>query len=216
MALEIIGAGMGRTGTLSLKAALEQLGLRPCYHMLRLFERTADAPLWQRFAAGERGDWDALLGEFRAAVDWPASYFWRELAAHYPQAKVVLTVRDPQRWFESINDTLFHFMRAPIPPDDDTALAQIRMARDIVQHRLFGNRLDDRSHTIATFERHNRAVQAAIPAERLLVYEVSRGWEPLCRFLGVPVPDAPFPRANTREELLTSYRPAASGETPGE
>lgn len=207
MDLRILGAGMGRTGTLSLKAAIEQLGLGPCYHMTRIFEHPEHPPLWQRFATGERTDWETLLGDYPAAVDWPASFLWRELAAYYPQAKVVLTVRDPQRWFESINNTLFHFMKAPTPVGPEAAVRQIIMARDLIQQRLFGNRLDDRDHVIRTYLNHNAAVQAAIPASRLLVFDVAQGWGPLCQFLGVPIPDTPFPRVNAQEEVLATYQP---------
>ena len=205
MSLQVIGAGLGRTGTLSLKAALEQLGFGPCYHMTRIFEHVEHGPMWQQFAAGERGDWDSLLGDYNAAVDWPASYFWRELAAFYPQAKVILTVRDAARWFNSIDNTLFRFMRSPVTPDDEAARRQIVMARDIVQKRTFDDRIDDRDHVIDTFERHTRAVQAALPAERLLTYDVAQGWEPLCAFLGVPVPDQPFPCVNAQQELIDTH-----------
>ncbi len=205
MALQVIGAGMGRTGTLSIKTALEQLGFGPCYHMTQVFERIDDSPMWQQFAAGERSDWDTLLGDFRSAVDWPASYFWRELAAHYPQAKVILTVRDAERWYTSINNTLFRFMRASVVPDDEPARRQIAMARDIVQRRTFADRIDDRDYVIDVYERHNRAVQAALSADRLLVYDVAQGWAPLCEFLAVPVPDAPFPRINAQQDLLDTH-----------
>lgn len=205
MALQIIGAGMGRTGTLSLKAALERLGFGPCYHMTRIFDHIEHGPMWQQFAAGARGDWDSLLGDFGAAVDWPASYFWRELAAFYPQARVILTVRDAGRWFDSIDNTLFRFMRSPVVPDDEAARRQIAMARDIVQQRTFGGRIDDRAHVIDVYERHNRTVQATLPADRLLSYDVAQGWAPLCAFLGVPVPDEPFPRINAQQELLDSH-----------
>lgn len=205
MTLQIIGAGLGRTGTLSLKAALERLGFGPCYHMTRIFEHIDHGPMWQQFAAGARGDWDSLLGEFNSAVDWPTSYFWRELAAFYPKAKLILTVRDADRWFTSIDSTLFRFMRAPVVPDDEAARRQIVMARDIVQHRTFGDRIDDRAHVIDVYERHNRTVQQTLPAERLLTYDVAQGWEPLCAFLGVPVPDEPFPRINAQQELLATH-----------
>ncbi|MFZ5493449.1 MAG: sulfotransferase family protein [Pseudomonadota bacterium] len=202
MSLKVIGAGLGRTGTLSLKAALERLGFGPCYHMTRIFEHLEHGPMWQQFAAGTRGDWDSLLGDFNAAVDWPASYFWRELAAFYPQAKVILTVRDAGRWFDSIDGTLFRFMRAAQVPDDDAAQRQIAMARDIVQQRTFGDRIGDRAHVIDVYERHNHTVQQTLPAGRLLTYDVAEGWAPLCAFLGVPVPDEPFPRINAQQELL--------------
>ena len=205
MSLQVIGAGLGRTGTLSLKAALERLGFGPCYHMTRIFEHIEHGPMWQQFAAGARGDWDSLLGEFNSAVDWPASYFWRELAAFYPQAKVILTVRDAERWFSSIDGTLFRFMRSSVVPDDEAARRQIVMARDIVQQRTFDDRIDDRAHVIDVYERHNRTVQQSLPAQRLLTYDVAQGWEPLCAFLGVPVPDEPFPRINAQQELLATH-----------
>lgn len=205
MALQVIGAGLGRTGTLSLMAALERLGLGPCYHMTRIFEHVDHGPMWQQFAARERADWDSLLGDFGSAVDWPASYFWRELAAFYPQAKVILTVRDAQRWLASINNTLFRFMRASVVPDDEPAQRQIVMARDIIQRRTFGDRIDDHDHVIDVYERHNRAVQAALSADRLLVYDVAQGWAPLCEFLAAPVPDEPFPRVNAQQELLDTH-----------
>ncbi len=205
MTLQVIGAGLGRTGTLSLKAALERLGLGPCYHMTRIFEHLDHGPMWQQFAAGARGDWDSLLGDFNSAVDWPASYFWRELAAFYPKAKLILTVRDADRWFASIDSTLFRFMRAPVMPEDEAARRQIVMARDIVQHRSFGDRIDDRAHVIDVYQRHNRTVQQSLPSERLLTYDVAQGWEPLCAFLGVPVPDEPFPRINAQQELLATH-----------
>lgn len=205
MALQVIGAGMGRTGTLSIKTALEQLGFGPCYHMTQVFERIDDSPMWQQFAAGERSDWDTLLGDFRSAVDWPASYFWRQLAAYYPQAKVVLSVRDAERWFGSISSTLFRFMNAPTPQNNEPARRQIAMARDIVQHRIFSGDLDDHDHIIDVYRRHNREVQAALSADRLLVYDVAQGWAPLCDFLGVPVPGEPFPRVNAQDELLSTH-----------
>lgn len=215
MSLQVIGAGLGRTGTMSLMTALERLGFGPCYHMMQVLARVDDAPSWQQFAAGERSDWDSLLGEFGAAVDWPASYFWRELAAHYPQAKVVLTVRDANRWHASISSTLFRFMRATITPDDVAARQQIAMARDIVQERTFDNELDDREHLIGVYQRHNRAVQAALGSDRLLVYDVAQGWAPLCDFLAVPVPSEPFPRVNAREQLLSTHAERYHTPAPG-
>ncbi len=205
MALQVIGAGLGRTGTLSLKAALERLGFGPCYHMTRIFEHIEHGPMWQQFAAGTRSDWDSLLGAYNAAVDWPASYFWRELAAFYPQAKVILTVRDAERWFSSIDGTLFRFMQASEIPDDEAARRQIAMARDIVQQRTFDNLITDRAHVIDVYERHNGTVQQTLPAGRLLTYDVAQGWAPLCAFLGVPVPDEPFPRINAQQELLDTH-----------
>jgi hypothetical protein len=198
MTLSVIGAGLGRTGTLSLKIALEQLGLGPCYHMKEVFEHLDHVPMWQRAADGEAVDWDALFAGYRSAVDFPAAAFYEALAAHYPAAKVILTVRDPDRWFQSVDATIFHPLRRPLPaPLADWG----RMVRKAILERVFEGDVDDRDHVIACYERHNAAVQRTNPAERLLSYEVSQGWEPLCAFLGVPIPDGPFPKVNTTSEF---------------
>jgi len=194
MALKVVGSGLGRTGTLSLKAALEQLGFGPCHHMVEVFAHPESVPLW--VAAGEgRGDWDAIFKDYSSMVDYPGAAYWRELAAHFPDAKVLHSVRDPDRWFESTQETIF----GPGSP----ALAQAGPLKAFFSSitGVFGDHIHDRAYMTDYFRRHTEAVKAAIPPERLLVYEVSQGWEPLCAFLGVPVPDAPFPSMNSREEF---------------
>jgi Sulfotransferase domain len=193
MALKIIGAGLGRTGTVSLKIALEQLGVGRCYHMLELLANPAHMALWQKAVDG-RPDWDAIFADYGATVDYPGCACWRELAAFYPAAKVVLTVRDPDAWFDSTQATIFS-------ADTKETLADPKFATvAALMNRLHPDRYD-RVSMAAAFERHTRAVIGGIPKERLLVYQVGEGWEPLCAFLGVPVPDMPFPRANVREEI---------------
>ena len=201
MTLSIIGAGFGRTGTLSLKLALEQLGLGPCYHMNDVFTQAGHAQRWRdAFRSGE-ADWDSLLHGYGAAVDWPSAHFWRPLAAHYPAAKVILTVRDPDAWYESIRSTIFPAQRRPLPASDDPHYAQLIMPRELILHGTFGQ-VEDKSHVLSVYESHNAAVQAQIAPPRLLVYDVKDGWGPLCAFLGVPVPAAPFPRSNTQQDFL--------------
>jgi len=206
MALKIIGSGLGRTGTLSLKRALEQLGFGPCHHMLEVFQHPESVPLW--VAAGEgRPDWDAIFAGYQASVDYPGCKFWRELAAHYSDAKVIHTVRDPDAWFDSTQATIF-------APDRGAADAPPHLARFF--EVLFGDlrpHLQDRPYMIAYFREHSAAVEREIPKERLLVYRVDEGWEPLCAFLGVPVPSAPFPLENTRAEFRSkgSGRPMTKG-----
>jgi hypothetical protein len=210
MGLSVIGAGFGRTGTLSLKAALERLGLGPCYHMLEVFKNPDHIAIWDRAAGGAAVDWDALFQGYRSAVDWPVCRFYRELAEHYPDAKVILTVRDPGKWFRSAWDTIFPVITSPAP--DPIAQAQAVMARKIIAEQTFGGRLDDREHAIAVFHRHIEEVRKTIPPERLLAYELREGWEPLCRFLGRPVPDEPFPKVNTTEDfrrMIAAGRPDA-------
>jgi len=192
--LSVIGAGLGRTGTTSLKFALEQLGFAPCHHMTELIRRPHSAQAWERAAAGEAVDWDEILADYRATTDWPACHFYQQLAAKYPDAKIILTVRDPERWFESTQATIFS---AEMVASSGPMAGFFRKAI----MRLFDDRMHDREHLIAVYQRHNDEVRRTLPPQRLLIYDVNEGWQPLCRFLGVPVPGRPFPRANTTEEF---------------
>lgn len=201
MALSVIGAGFGRTGTMSLQAALEQLGYARCYHMREVRENPGHAAVWQAAATGETVDWEALFKGYLAAVDWPTCYFWRQLADHYPEARIVLTRRDPERWYDSVANTIYLAMTGAIPETDPDVLGRRRMARNIILERTFAGRFEDRAHAIGVYERHQAEVRAAIPAERLLLYEVAEGWTPLCAFLGRPVPDATFPNTNSTAEF---------------
>ncbi|HWA64034.1 MAG TPA: sulfotransferase [Caulobacteraceae bacterium] len=194
MALKVIGSGLGRTGTLSLKGALEQLGFGPCHHMVEVFMHPETVPLWVEAGAG-RGDWDRIYEGYGSTVDYPGCKYWRELADHFPDAKVLHSVRDPDKWFDSTQATIFApgspAVNAPPPmkPFFETLTGE------------FGEKIHDRAYMIDHFHRHTEAVKAAIPKERLLVYDVAEGWGPLCAFLGVPVPETPFPRVNSREEF---------------
>lgn len=198
MALEVVGAGLGRTGTLSLKMALERLGFGPCYHMKEVFEHSHHVAEWDRAAAGAP-DWDAILGDYRSAVDFPVAAFWSELAAHYPDAKVVLTVRDADRWFQSCTQTIFPPLLQELP--ERMADWQAMVRRTILDRTFESGDLSDRDHAVGCFHRHNEAVRQGLPADRLLVFDVAEGWGSLCDFLGVAVPDEPFPRVNSTEEF---------------
>ena len=204
MALSVIGAGFGRTGTLSMKMALEQLGVGRCYHMVEVFEKPQHMALWRAAADGHPVDWDALLAGYGATVDWPACHFWRQLMDHFPDAKVLLTVRDAERWYESAYDTIYQAMIGPLPVANPETRAQREMAVKIVLEDTFGGRFEDRAHAIGIYERHNAEVRRAVAPNRLLVYEIGQGWEPLCRFLGRPVPADPFPRVNSRDDFRTA------------
>ncbi|MFV1988299.1 MAG: sulfotransferase family protein [Gemmatimonadota bacterium] len=194
MSLRVIGAGLGRTGTASLKVALEQLGVGRCYHMGEVLADPSRIDHWLDAANGS-SDWDTTFDSYSAAVDYPACTFWRELADLYPEGKVILTVRDANSWFESTNATImspkFNAYIEPSPFGE--------LVRRTIWDTLDG-RMGDRDFMVSYFERRNEEIQAALPAQRLLVYEVSEEWEPLCDFLELPVPDTPFPRINTREE----------------
>ncbi len=198
MALQVIGAGFGRTGTLSLKTALERLGFAPCHHMIEVWAHPETADLWERAGSGEPVDWSEIYGDYVATVDWPGCAFWRELMVAFPDAKVVLGVREPKKWWESFSSTILQQMA--LPPSDDPGVRSIqRVGMSVVAPRSFaGFDLKEAGFT-AAFEAHNDAVVAGVPAERLLVYRVAEGWGPLCDFLGVPVPDEEFPNVNDRE-----------------
>jgi hypothetical protein len=194
MTLKVIGSGFGRTGTMSLKLALEQLGFGPCYHMVEVFKNPQAAGWWVDAAEG-RPDWAKIFEGYNSTVDWPNATFYAELAEAYPDAKVVHTERDPEAWFASTQATIFP---NATPPDDGSPFN--RMFREVIG-RLFDQRMRDHDHVIEVYRRHNAEVRRRIPADRLLVYEVSQGWAPLCGFLGVPVPEGPMPKVNSTEEF---------------
>jgi Sulfotransferase domain len=200
--VDVIGAGFGRTGTLSVKVALEALGFGPCYHMVEVFEHPEHIPAWQAAAEGAPVDWGTVFAGYRATVDWPGCTFYESLLREYPRARVLLTVRDPERWYESAAATIYQANRAAVRAGEEAPAhvpAAGRMIDTLIWRRTFGGRFEDKAQAIACFERHNREVQERVPAERLLVYDVAEGWAPLCRFLGVPVPEGrPFPHLNDR------------------
>lgn len=209
MALQVIGSGLGRTGTMSLKLALEQLGLGPCHHMRDVLEHPEGVPLWIDAFEG-RPDWEAIFAGYHSVIDAPGCNFWRELCEQYPQARVLHSVRDPDSWFDSTQHSFFardSFTLNPQPPFDR-----------FFEHNLrpFQGKIHDRSFMTEHFRRHSAEVEQALPKERLLVYDVRQGWGPLCAFLRVPVPAAPFPLTNTREEYAarTAARNAAWRSQP--
>ena len=207
MTLSVIGSGFGRTGTMSLKLALEQLGLGPCYHMVEVFKNPA-APDWWSEAADDpaHADWRKIFAGYSSTVDWPNATYYRELADAYPAAKVIHTERDAEDWYASTQATIF-MDRGPEP---DTPFA--RMARKVI-YSLFDGRMHDKDHLISVYETHNAKVREAIPPERLLVYHVADGWAPLCDFLGVAAPEGPTPSVNSREEFAAMV--ARGGGPPG-
>jgi hypothetical protein len=199
MAIKVIGAGVGRTGTYSLKLALNQLQFGPCHHMEEvLLNMPTQVPLWAAAARG-RPDWEATFAGYESAVDWPTAAFYRELRAAYPSAKFILTHRSPESWVESFSETIYKLLagRESAPP---AMKDWFEMGGAVISKTGFPPGLDAAGLTRA-FLAHTDAVKSAIPADQLLVYQVKEGWEPLCRFLGVPVPAGPFPRTNDRGEF---------------
>lgn len=192
MPLSVIGAGMPRTGTTSLKVALDQLGFGPCMHMIELFPRPDLWPLWGKALKGEPVDWEEVFQGFRSTTDVPGCLVYRRLAEHYPEAKLILTLRDADSWYASTQATVLGSWEGR--PSGAMTLPKI-LGWDPEDPALH-----DRDAMIARFEAHNAEVLATIPPERLLVFRTGDGWGPLCGFLGVPVPDAPYPKANTSED----------------
>jgi hypothetical protein len=213
--VKVIGAGFARTGTTSLKAALEKLGFGPCYHMTEVFTHPEHADFWSAARRGEPVDWEGVLGDYEATLDWPACAFYEELMERHPEAKVLLSVRDPERWYESTRTTIYdlnmlvdHSRIARMIFGLGTLLVyggfaggKSSMPNDIMWQGTFDGRFEDKSYAMEVFERHNEEVKRRVPQERLLVYEVSEGWGPLCEFLGVPEPEEPFPHLNEAARL---------------
>ena len=211
MALRIIGAGFGRTGTLSVKLALEKLGFSACYHMAEVFSHPGHAELWLRAWRGE-AVWAELFDGFSAAVDWPVAAFWHRLMDYYPNARVLLTLRDGESWYRSASNTIFSGMEELAQSKDPERRERIRMANEIIRKGTFGERLFDRDHAIAVYEANVAAVRAEVPPDRLIEYRASDGWEPLCHALDVPLPKTPFPNINTTEEFHSRWRPRESDQ----
>lgn len=217
MSIKVIGAGFGRTGTLSLKTALEEVGFDKCYHMVEAFKNHQHVKQWKRAAKGKQVDWDDVFAGYQSVVDFPGCLYYEELLAHYPDAKVVLTYRDPMSWYKSAYDTIL-----TIRPRDDQIKKMLKnylfssKARNVfhmgLQNRstivkdLFQGRVDDQQFVVDVFNKHLEEVKSKVPAHQLLVYQVSEGWEPLCNFLEVPVPNKPFPQSNKRADFDTDLR----------
>jgi Sulfotransferase domain len=202
MSLEVIGAGYGRTGTMSLKLALERLGFMKCYHMQEVFMHPEHIPMWAAAHRGETVDWEQLYEGYRASVDWPSCNLWQEHAALYPNAKIILSTRDPQSWYTSVMNTIYRASTMMRDSNDPDAKRFGAWACDITWKRLFDDRMEDRDHAIGVYNAHVEHVKAHAPKSRLLVFEAKQGWEPLCRFLGVDVPDEPYPRVNTTDDFM--------------
>ncbi|TNF59013.1 MAG: sulfotransferase family protein [Rhodobacteraceae bacterium] len=199
MSIEVIGAGWGRTGTNSLKIALERLGYGTCHHMWEVArDRQRLVPLWTDALDG-RPDWPSLFAGNRSAVDWPVAAFWRELADHYPDAKVILTTRSAESWCESFSGTIARVLADPETMPEETRPG-FRMARRAVLRSLGPDW--SRPALLARFRAHEANVIQSVPPDRLLMFSPHQGWEPLCRFLDRPVPQDPFPRTNARDEFF--------------
>ena len=192
-----------------MKTALEQLGFGPCYHMTEVFKRSAHIQAWHDVAQDRLVNWHDLFQDFQATVDFPASVYYQELMDTFPEAKVIHTVRDPERWYDSTLETIYQaptifprWLQKAVKPVGRIVEMQERI---IWQKQLEGS-FENRARTIEIFQQHTEEVKRVVPAERLLLFSVKEGWEPLCRFLNVPIPDTPFPHVNDRQEMLKRFR----------
>jgi len=193
MALQVIGTGFGRTGTDSMREALGILGFGPCHHMFEIFASDHQRALWRALAGGAAPDWDALFEGFQSCVDWPSAFYWSELIDVYPEAKVILTWRDAESWWNSFSKTILPNIQ---DPEDKASLGWA-----LIHEQVFSGRPYDKEHAIAVYEANVAKVKAEVPPERLLVYEIGSGWGPLGAHLGVPVPETPYPQRNSTREF---------------
>lgn len=201
MSLKVIGAGLGRTGTLSLKKALEHLLGAPCYHMMELFDHLEEhTPLWHAAVRGEKINWDAIFQGYGAAVDEPVSVFWKELMEYYPDALIILSKRDAESWWKSAVNTILPIKVNPAPIEPPEKVAWHKMIMDLYAD-LHPNGVSDPKLTQQSFLEHMERVEAGVPAKRLLIWEAGDGWEPLCKALNLPVPNEDFPHSNTTKEF---------------
>ncbi len=197
MPLEVIGAGFGRTGTMSLKQALEDLGFGPCYHMIEVMKRPEDVDFWTHAHRNGAADWDTVFTNYRSSVDWPSCNFWENQADYYPEAKVILSLRDPEIWYSSVMETIYPASVAW----RDSGGAQPAMTFELIWDGVFDGRMEDKNHVVAKYLEHNQRVRDIVPANRLLEFQPTDGWETLCSFLECEIPGVDYPRVNSREEF---------------
>jgi Sulfotransferase domain len=205
--MKVIGAGFGRTGTMSLKGALEQLGFGPSFHMIDVARQPELLPHWQLAADGGTPDWSEVFDGWESTVDWPACTYWEQIWEAFPDAKVLLSVRDPESWYASCQKSIHASAQAAAKGELEGGSVEVspeamKMINGIIWNGTFEGRFDDKQFALDVYERHNEDVKSKVPADKLLVYEIKQGWEPLCEFLEVPVPDSPMPHLND----ATSFR----------
>ncbi len=205
MTLSIIGAGFGRTGTTSQKAALDELGLGPCYHFDEILKNPGHDQLWLDVVGGKQIDWRALFKDYQATVDWPGCYYWQELAAEFPDAKVLLSTRDFDSWYDSTTKTLYRTMKTDYSKAPQGQYNVLEMSCIMILEDTFHGRFEDKTYAKEIYQQHHDKIIKSVDPDRLLVYQISEGWAPLSAFFGKPVPDAPFPNANSLSEYLATW-----------
>lgn len=214
MSLQIIGAGFGRTGTKSLQLALEALGYGKCYHMEELFRNPEGVKHWTNAYNETKVDWDDLFKNYNSIVDFPGSIYYKELFKHYPDAKVILSIRDPEKWYQSALTTIFAFdpgpavkikllLKMPFSTTARNFFKVIKLNDKSIWNKFFEGKFKDKDYAINKFNSHIEEVKAIVPENQLLIFEAKNGWEPLCDFLGKPIPDGDYPRTNKGADFKT-------------
>jgi len=214
MSLKIIGAGFGRTGTKSLQLALETIGYGKCYHMEELFRNPEGVKHWTNAYNETSVDWDDLFKNYNSIVDFPGSIYYKELFKHYPDAKVILSVRDPEKWYHSALTTIFAFdpgpavkikllLKMPFSATARNFFKVIKLNDKSIWAKFFEGNFKDKNFAINKFNSHIEEVKAIVPENQLLIFEAKDGWEPLCKFLEKPVPETPYPRTNKGADFKT-------------
>ncbi len=201
MALKVIGSGFGRTGTKSIKEALELLGFGPCHHMHEIVENLDQLPNWQALVKGQADDVTRVFEGYSSQIDWPGAHFWRQSMTAFPDAKVLHSVRPADKWWASFDRTIGKLLEAYPSMDVPPPVRELLDMNSEFIGDTFGGSFRDRDAAIAAFEKRTEDVRATVPADKLLVFDVAQGWEPLCDFLEVPVPDVPFPHRNLRADF---------------
>ncbi len=218
MALKVIGTGNGRTGTLSLKSALDELGFGKCFHMYELIEHVPErVKYFEQAERGEAVNWDELFDGYNSAVDFPVIRYYKQVMAKYPDAKIIHTTRDPESWYKSFSETILYATQPDFKrilkmmirlPFSSTLRKKMRVLKfnGAMIRNMIGKNFNDKQAAITMFNLHNQDVLATVPKDRMLIYDVKQGWEPLCKFLDVPVPNTPFPNTNSTHEFLNNLK----------
>ena len=206
--MKVLGAGFGRTGTMSLKIALEKLGIGPCYHMREVVLHPSHIKIWYDISRGEHPNWDRLFSGFNSAVDFPVCLFYEELVNKFPDAKFILTLRDFDTWYKSTANTIYK-VPTMLPGWFEWVVYPIRMFIEmqviLIWVGLFKNNFSDRESTELVYNEHIESIKKTIPADKLLIYRINEGWGPLCEFLNVEKPETPFPKVNDTAEMLRNF-----------
>ena len=202
MKIEVLGAGFGRTGTNSLKIALENIGYGPCYHMYEVANKPDHVDLWNDGIEGRELKVDKIFRNYRSAVDWPSVAFLPSILSKYRDAKVILTMRDSAEWYESASATIFEAMLSSDRIPSAEARKRVSMSRRLVLEQVFNNNYSDKEYCVKIYNEHIENVKNLVPSDQLLMYKINDGWAPLCEFLNVPIPNEPFPVVNDRQSFL--------------